>query len=74
LNTKRFVSLHLLVPGDWTVKHGHDLAEQIEQQIRDTLSKSTVFTHLEPKEDIASYADQDLERPTSFAQPGATSR
>jgi len=71
---RRFVSLHLLVPGDWTVKHGHDLAEQIEQQIRDTLVKSTVFTHLEPKEDIASYEDQDLERPTPLAQPGATSR
>ncbi len=71
---RRFVSLHLLVPGDWTVKHGHDLAEHIEQQIRDTLSKSTVFTHLEPKEDTASYEDQDLERPTPFAQPGATSR
>jgi cation diffusion facilitator family transporter len=59
---RRFVSLHLLVPGDWTVRHGHELADQIEEQIRAALPKSTIFTHLEPKEDAASYADQELER------------
>jgi len=59
---RRFISLHILVPGAWTVQRGHDLAEQIEQQIRAALPKSTVFTHLEPKEDAASYDDQDLER------------
>ena len=59
---RRFVSLHILVPGAWTVQHGHDLAERIEQQIRAALPKSTVFTHLEPKEDAVSYDDQDLER------------
>jgi cation diffusion facilitator family transporter len=61
---RRFVSLHLLVPGDWTVQRGHDLSEQIEQQIRAALPKSTVFTHLEPKEDPLSYEDQALERLT----------
>jgi divalent metal cation (Fe/Co/Zn/Cd) transporter len=50
------------------VHHGHDLAEQIEQQIRAALPKSTVFTHLEPKEDAASYDDQGLER-QDLAEP-----
>ena len=68
---RRFVSLHLLVPGDWTVQHGHDLAEQIEQQIRAALPKTTVFTHLEPKEDAVSYEDQELERLSPSEQPGA---
>jgi len=69
---RRFVSLHLLVPGDWTVHRGHDMAEQIEQQIRAALPRSTVFIHVEPKEDAASYDDQELERATSVVQPGAT--
>jgi cation diffusion facilitator family transporter len=68
---RRFVSLHILVPGAWTIQHGHDLAEQIEQQIRDALPKSTILTHLEPKEDPMSYDDQGLERLTSVAQPFA---
>jgi cation diffusion facilitator family transporter len=69
---RRFVSLHLLVPGDWTVQRGHDLAEQIEQQIRAALAKSTVFTHLEPKEDPISYEDQALERLTLSGHSSAT--
>ena len=71
---QRFVSLHILVPGDWSIQRGHDLAEQIEQQIRSALPKSTVFTHLEPKEDAASYDDQELERPTPVEQRGTTVR
>ena len=71
---RRFVSLHILVPGDWSIQRGHDLAEQIEQQIRIALPKSTVFTHLEPKEDAASYDDQELERPPPVEQRGTTIR
>jgi cation diffusion facilitator family transporter len=71
---RRFISLHILVPGDWTVQRGHDLAEQIERQIRAALPKSTVFTHLEPQEDAASYDDQGLERLSPLEQPGATLR
>ncbi len=71
---RRFVSLHILVPGAWTIQHGHDLAEQIEQQISAALPKSTVFTHLEPIEDAASYDDQNLERLTPVEQPSATVR
>jgi cation diffusion facilitator family transporter len=71
---RRFISLHILVPGDWTIHRGHDLAEQIEQQIRAALPKSTVFTHLEPKEDAASYDDQGLERLDTVEQHGLVAR
>jgi cation diffusion facilitator family transporter len=71
---RRFVSLHILVPGAWTVHQGHDLAEQIEQRIRAALPNSTVFTHLEPQEDAVSYDDQGLERLSSAEQPGAAAR
>jgi hypothetical protein len=48
--------------GDWSIKHGHDVCEQIEQEIVMTLPKLTVFTHLEPIEDSASMSDQQLDR------------
>jgi len=57
-----FVSLHVLVPGGWTVKQGHDQLELIEADIRHHLPHAHVLTHLEPLEDPASMADQGLER------------
>ncbi len=53
----RFVSTHVLVPGDWTVRQGHELAEQIEAEICQVLPGASVTTHVEPIEDAASYAD-----------------
>ena len=43
----KFVTVHVLVPGDWTVQHGHDLLERIEQDIRIALPNSSVLIHLE---------------------------
>jgi cation diffusion facilitator family transporter len=59
---RRFVSLHILVPGEWTIQRGHALAEQIERAIIAALPKTTVFTHLEPIEDPVSWEDQSLDR------------
>lgn len=56
------------------MQRGHELAEQIEQQIRAALPKSTVFTHLEPQEDAASYDAQGLERLDAVEQPGTVAR
>ena len=60
--SRRFVSLHVLVPGTWTVKQGHDLCERIELALRRALTETTVFTHMEPREDPAAWEDQDLDR------------
>jgi cation diffusion facilitator family transporter len=59
---RQFVSLHLLVPGRWTVDRGHQLAEAIEADLRGVLSNATVFTHLESLDDPASWDDQSLDR------------
>ena len=59
---RRFVSLHVLVPGEWTVQRGHDYLERLEEEIRGAVPNSTVFTHLEPIEDPVSWADERLER------------
>jgi cation diffusion facilitator family transporter len=54
---ERFVSMHVLVPGTWTVTEGHDLLEQVEQAIVSVLPGAQVHTHLEPREDPRSYDD-----------------
>lgn len=59
---RRFVSFHVLVPGEWTVARGHDLLEHIEEEIRASVPNVTVFTHLEPVEDPKSFNDQKLDR------------
>jgi cation diffusion facilitator family transporter len=59
---RRFVSVHVQVPGAWTVQRGHGLLEEIEASIRATLPRTTVFTHLEPIEDPASWEDISLDR------------
>jgi len=59
----RFVSVHVLVPADWSVQQGHDLLERIEADVRRALPPVTVLTHLEPLGDPAAMSDQDLHRP-----------
>jgi divalent metal cation (Fe/Co/Zn/Cd) transporter len=60
--SRRFASLHVLVPDTWTVLDGHQLLEKIEADIRHALPSITVFTHLEPINDPASFEDTDLDR------------
>jgi cation diffusion facilitator family transporter len=60
---RRFVSVHMLVPGEWTVHDAHHVAEDFESDVRETLgSVVTVFTHIEPVEDELSMDDMDLDR------------
>lgn len=60
---RRFVSVHLLVPGDWTVHDAHHIAEDFESDIRAALGSAvTVFTHIEPVEDELSMEDMFLDR------------
>lgn len=58
-----FVSMHVLVPGKWTVQRGHDLVEIIEAEIRAAVPCCHITTHLEPIEDPVSQIDATLERP-----------
>jgi cation diffusion facilitator family transporter len=66
---RRFVSLHVLVPGDWSVNRGHELLEQIESDIRHALPNTSVLTHLESLEDPASWEDIKLDRGDADAAP-----
>lgn len=58
----RFVSVHVLVPGEWSVRRGHELLEEVEAEVRGALPSVSVFTHLEPLEDPVSWEDTRLHR------------
>lgn len=61
---RAFVMVHVLVPGDWTVRQAHDWAERIEAELREVLGHAHVTTHLEPVDDPLSMIDQELDRPS----------
>jgi len=58
-----FISVHVLVPGAWSVQQGHDMAEEIEKELRNVFDQPThVITHIEPLEDPCSLDDIELDR------------
>jgi cation diffusion facilitator family transporter len=59
---RRFVTVHVLVPGTWTVHQGHVLLERLESDVRAALPNVSVLTHLESIEDPASWDDIGLDR------------
>lgn len=63
---RKFISFHLLVPGEWTVKKGHDYAEIIERHIENMFEENTTVTsHIEPVEDPLSFIDIGIDRITT---------
>ncbi len=52
---KRFVELHLLVPGKMSVQESHDLCEEIEEAIHNALAHCEILIHVEPSEDALSW-------------------
>jgi cation diffusion facilitator family transporter len=59
---RHFVTFHLLVPDDWSVKRAHQLSEEIESRIRSMVPGASLLTHIEPISDPSSYEDQALDR------------
>ncbi|KAA3655787.1 MAG: cation transporter [Chloroflexi bacterium] len=59
---QRFISVHIQVPGAWSVQQGHELLEDIERNMRQTIPPVHILTHLEPLEDPASWEDLTLNR------------
>jgi cation diffusion facilitator family transporter len=58
---RSFISLHVLVPAEWTVAQGHNLAHRVERDIRESLPEANVLTHVEPLGDPESYRDMGLD-------------
>ena len=55
--SKRFLTVHMLVPGEWTVHDAHHVAEDFEGEIRGVLGDAVISTHIEPVEDQISMDD-----------------
>ncbi|MFE0749143.1 cation diffusion facilitator family transporter [Gordonia sp. NPDC058843] len=58
---ERFVQLHMLVPGEWSVQRAHDLTEQIEDELRAAVDDLSVTLHVEPIGDPRAYEDWRLD-------------
>jgi len=58
--TRTFGDFHLLVPGNTSVRDGHDLGIKVEQAIQAALPGIEVTIHIEPIEDRASWEDNTL--------------
>lgn len=54
---RKYVDMHVLVPGSWTVKQGHDRIEEIEHAIMQAFPMTDVMCHLEPEDDPLSHND-----------------
>lgn len=57
---RRFLSLHVLVPDNWSVKQGHDLTEDVIDALLEEVPDLRVSAHLEPKDDPRSYEDEEI--------------
>ena len=60
--TRAFITLHMLVPGTWTVQQAHDCSERLESELRAVVAHANITTHIEPLEDPVSHLDRDLDR------------
>lgn len=61
--SRYFVTVHILVPGDWTVKTGHDLLEKLEADVQRSIPQIVMGSHLEPLNDPSALEDIVLDRP-----------
>lgn len=59
---RSFVYVHILVPGAWSVKKGHDLLDDLEAEIAEHVPGVNVLTHLEPLEEPSSFQDMGVAR------------
>ena len=58
---ERFLQLHMLVPGEWSVQRGHDLVERVERELVGALDHLHVTIHLEPIGDPRAYESWRLD-------------
>lgn len=57
---RQFMEMHMLVPGDWSVQHGHDALEELVDRIVGEYPAMHVTGRLEPISDPSSYQHAPL--------------
>ncbi len=58
--SKRFIDMHLLLPGTCTVQEAHDLCDCIEQEVERQLNNASLTIHVEPVEDDSSWDGHEV--------------
>jgi len=58
--SRRFVDFHLLLPGEISVQHAHDLTHRIEDAVKNSFPQTETTVHIEPIEEQASWEDSVL--------------
>ncbi len=58
--SRRFVDFHLLLPGEISVQHAHDLTHKIEDAVKTSFPYTETTVHIEPIEEQASWEDSVL--------------
>jgi cation diffusion facilitator family transporter len=67
---EKHVTMHVLVPGAWSVQRGHDLLEDVEAAVCAEFDRMHIVTHLEPIDDPRSYEEgPGFSVPTDHAMP-----
>ena len=56
-SSKKFITFHLLFPGDLSVYKAHQVSKAIEKEIIELLPYSDVFIHIEPVNDPEAFDD-----------------
>lgn len=59
---RKFLVVHLLVPGDWSIAQGHQLAEEVETRVSTVIPGANIVTHIEPAGDPISLRDAGIDR------------
>jgi cation diffusion facilitator family transporter len=57
---RRFVDFHLLLPGEYSVQHAHDVSQRVEQAVNSSMPGTETTVHIEPIEEPASWEDSAL--------------
>ncbi|KXP00628.1 cation diffusion facilitator family transporter [Tsukamurella pseudospumae] len=58
---ERFLQMHMLVPGDWTVQRAHDVTEEVEADLDALFDDLRITVHIEPIDDPRAYEDWRLD-------------
>jgi divalent metal cation (Fe/Co/Zn/Cd) transporter len=48
---QRFVYATMSVPGHWTIRRAHDVADAVEAAVDEAFAGTTTFVHIEPNDE-----------------------
>jgi len=62
--SNHFVQFHVWVPGDWTVKHAHDVIDVVDIALQKRFPRTEILIHLDP----AGHTDRETMLPSHLTE------